>query len=320
MRSQRVHFPLRRAIIGNGYERSTLRETSTMLSRRQFHTTLGLATLSAGLTATSRTTFAAGEPAAALRVIAYNVYVCKGWPDDRALAKEAVSQGQMARRVANELALYQPDIINFSESPSEELAKEIAGYLGMHHARFPSGGKWPGTLLSKFEIVESQNTPLGYERPAELFTRHWGRGVVKLPSGEPLIVHSAHLHPDPEPTFRLPEVKAMLKSMQADLAAGRSMLLMGDLNHTPDTEEYKLWLDAGWVDTFAKVGAGDGLTIKADTPDRRIDYVMAAGPIAKTIVESRPLFEGAFRVNTADEKSFALSDHLPQLAVFGPGK
>jgi hypothetical protein len=31
----------------------------------------------------------------------------------------------------------------------------------------------------------------------------------------------------------------------------------------------------------------------------------------------RPLFEGAFRLNIADKESFALSDHLPQLAVFG---
>jgi endonuclease/exonuclease/phosphatase family metal-dependent hydrolase len=223
----------------------------------------------------------------------------------------------MARRLAMELALYEPDIINFSESPSEELVAEIAGYLGMKHVCFPSGGKWPGTLLSKYEITESANVPLGFDRPAELFTRHWGRGVVKLPNGEPLIVHSAHLFPGPDPTVRLQEIKAMLTSMQSDLAAGRSMLLIGDLNHGPDTEEYKLWLDAGWIDTFAQVGKGDGLTIKADQPQYRIDYVMATGPLAKQILESRPLFEGAFRVNLADEQSYALSDHLPQLAVFG---
>ena len=29
------------------------------------------------------------------------------------------------------------------------------------------------------------------------------------------------------------------------------------------------------------------------------------------------MFEGAFRLNTADPAAFALSDHLPQLAVFG---
>ena len=108
----------------------------------------------------------------------------------------------------------------------------------------------------------------------------------------------------------------MQGAMKPDLEAGRSMLLIGDLNHSPDTEEYKLWIVAGWVDTFAKVGKGKGLTIKADIPKWRIDYVMAAGPIADRVVESRPLFVGAFRLHINDKSSFALSDHLPQLAVF----
>lgn len=252
-----------------------------------------------------------------LRVIAYNVYECTGWPKDRPLGKKATALGQMPYRFAHELALYEPDIINFSESPKEEVVQEIAQRLGMNYVRFPSGGNWPGTLLSKFEIVDAKNVPLVQgERPKDLFTRHWGQATVKLPGGDSLIVHSAHLHPSPEPDTRLREIPLMLESMKRDLAAGRSMLLIGDLNHTPDVEEYKLWIDAGWIDTFAKVGEGDGLTIKADTPDRRIDYVLAAGPIAEKVTESRPLFEGAFRVNTDDPKSFALSDHLPQLAVF----
>jgi endonuclease/exonuclease/phosphatase family metal-dependent hydrolase len=251
-----------------------------------------------------------------LRVIAYNVYKCTGWPSDRIRAKQAVAKGQMAKRLAMELALYEPDIINFSESPSEDLTKEVADRLGMKHVRFPSGGNWPGTLLTRFEFSDSQNVPLDSERPEELFTRHWGRATMKLSSGAPLIVHSAHLHPAADPTVRLREVRAMIESMKPDLAAGHSMLLIGDLNHNPDTEEYKLWIDAGWVDTFAKVGQGEGLTIRSDEPQWRIDYIMAAGPVAQNIVESRPLFEGAFRTNPADEASYALSDHLPQLAVF----
>lgn len=43
---------------------------------------------------------------------------------------------------------------------------------------------------------------------------------------------------------------------------------------------------------------------------------LGAGPIAKHVVESRPLYQGAFRLNIADQQSVALSDHLPQLAVF----
>lgn len=284
-------------------------------SRRQIMTALGVSTLSTiGLPL-----FAAqSEGRTRLRVIAYNIYAGKGWPADRALAKQAVNAGQMPRRLALELALYQPDIVNFSESPSEAFTKEVAEYLGMHHVRFPSGGNWPGTLLSRFEIIDSENTPLGYERPKDLFTRHWGRATIQLPAREPLVVHSAHLYPVEDPTIRLKEIPAMLKSMQPDLDAGRSILLIGDLNHKPDAKEYQLWQDAGFVDTFAQVGQGEGLTFLADKPYKRIDYILAAGPIAQRLLEARPLFEGAYRLNPDDPNAFALSDHLPQFAEFSP--
>jgi len=290
------------------------------ISRRQFCATVGSAIGAAGFSLFTLPTWGQDQKPYALRVIAYNIYAGKGWPSDRPLAKKAVQSGQMARRLAMELALHNPDIVNFSESPSEAMAKEIAGYLGMHHVRFPSGGSWPGTLLSKFEILDPENVPLGYERPKALFTRHWGRGTVKLPDGETLIVHSAHLFPGADPTTRLKEIRTMLDAMKSDLASGQSMLLMGDLNHRPDTEEYKLWIDAGWTDSFAKVGQGDGLSFKSDQPKSRIDYVLAAGPIANRISESGPLYAGAFRLNVADEQAFALSDHVPQLTVFGGNK
>lgn len=232
-----------------------------------------------------------------------------------AVSQTGSCQRSIAPPLAMELALYDPDIINFRIA-SDAITQEIAGYLGMN-SPFPSGGNWPGTLLSRYEITQSQNVPLGSERPPELFTRHWGRATIQLPGGESLIVHSAHLYPVADPKVRLQEIKAMLKSMQDDLVAGRSMLLIGDLNHGPDTEEYRLWIDAGWTDTFAKVGQGSGGTIKSDIPKFRIDYVMASGPIANEIVTSRPLFEGEFRLHLADSTAFALSDHLPQLAVFG---
>jgi endonuclease/exonuclease/phosphatase family metal-dependent hydrolase len=281
------------------------------ISRRQFCGTVG-----AGLSV-ANTNMLADEPSAnSLRVIAYNIFGLSGWPHQRNLARQAVTKGQMAKRLAMELALHEPDIINFSESPKEELTKEVAALLGMNHVRFPGGGNWPGTLLSRYEIVDSQDAPMNGERPRELFTRHWGRATIKLLNGVPLIVHSAHLYPTADATNRLREIQAMIDSMKPDLDAGRSMLLIGDLNHGPDTEEYRLWIDAGWVDTFARVGKGNGATIKSDIPKWRIDYVMAAGSISDRVLESRPLLEGAFRLNINDKRSFALSDHLPQLAVF----
>ncbi|TWT67552.1 endonuclease/exonuclease/phosphatase family protein [Allorhodopirellula solitaria] len=281
------------------------------ISRRQFCSTIG-----AGLALANHTLIAADSQSPPLRVIAYNIFGLRGWPHDRPRAQQAVTQRQMARRLAMELALHQPDIVNFSESPREELTKEVAEILGMNHVRFPSGGNWPGTLLSKTQVNESQNVPVQGGRPKELFTRHWGRATITLPGEENLIVHSAHLYPTREPTVRLKEIRAMIESMKPDIDAGRSMLLIGDLNHGPDTEEYRLWMDAGWVDTFSAAGEGDGLTFLADVPDRRIDYIMACGPIADRVLESKPLFEGNFRLNVDDATSFALSDHLPQAAVF----
>ena len=281
------------------------------LSRRQF-----CKGLSASLSAVGAQVWADEPVHKPLRVIAYNIFKLTGWPYQRGLAQQAVANGQMAKRLAMELALHKPDIVNFSESPSEELTKEVAELLEMNHVRFPSGGSWPGTLLSKLEITESQNAPMKGGRPQDLFTRHWGRATVNFPPRDSLIVHSAHLYPTADPTIRLREIRAMIDSMKSDLDAGQSMLLMGDLNHGPNSEEYKLWIDAGWVDTFAKVGKGEGATINSDIPKWRVDYVMAAGPIADRVVESRPLFEGAFRLNIYDKQSFALSDHLPQLAVF----
>ena len=234
-----------------------------------------------------------------------------------------VARGQIAGRIARELALYEPHVVNFSESPDEKLTREIAERLGMHHVRFPSGGDWPGTLLSKFEVLESQMRP--------------SRAVLDRPSCyAPLGTSRAQAPVRPTAhrafgAFRIPsrirrfvcEIDAMLEAMQSDLKAGGSLILMGDLNHTPDSPEYPKWREAGLVDTFAAVGANaalpanpDGKTFAADEPRVRIDYVWCAGPLARNIKSSRSLWDGAFRTNSVDDQSFALSDHVPQFAAF----
>ena len=283
------------------------------ISRRRFASLLAT---NAAVSTVGRDVTADDGQAGALRVISYNLFGGTGWPKNRVRPMRMVAEGKMADLVARELAGHAPDLITFSESPDEKVTRRIADQLGMNHVRFPSGGRWPGTMLSRLEIIEAQDVPLDRDRPKELFTRHWGRGVVRLPNGEPLVVHSAHLFPTADPSVRSREIKMMIASMKADLDADRSMLLMGDLNHGPNSAEYQFWIDAGWVDSFAEVGKGSGFTFRSDIPRWRVDYVMAAGPLSKTIVESRPLFEGAFRLRINDPQAFALSDHLPQLAVF----
>lgn len=79
--------------------------------------------------------------------------------------------GAEPRRLADELALYDPDIINFSESPDEPVVEEVGERLGMKYVYFPSGQNWLGALLTRFEIVGSKNCPVvGDERAKRLFT------------------------------------------------------------------------------------------------------------------------------------------------------
>ena len=108
------------------------------------------------------------------------------------------------------------------------------------------------------------------------------------------------------------EVLWRANEMKADLDASRSMLLIGDLNHGPDTEEYKLWIDAGFVDTFRQGWQGG----RADHQGRHSQVAdrLRHGGWADCGSDCR--IEGAFRLHIADKESFALSDHLPQLAVF----
>ncbi len=293
-------------------------DSASGVSRRQFLVTAGAACISGWMS--NGLLLNGSGPDNRLRVIAYNVYGFSGWPKDRTLAQRASEKRQIARRVALELALYEPDLVTFSESPGPSLTQEVAEQMDMYQVRFPSGGSWPGTLLSRFPISEHENVPVkGGKRPSGLFTRHWGRAAVRMPGDHNLIVHSAHLHPSDQET-RIREITAMLEAMEPALTGEQSVLLMGDLNHTPSTREYRMWKEAGWVDTFSAVGKGQGKTIKADRPGRRIDYVLAAGPIADAIISSKPLFRGAFRTNPDDPASFALSDHLPQMAEFAIGK
>ena len=260
--------------------------------------------------------------AGSLRTISYNVLACRGYNGgkDGDAAAVARMRAQIPARIALELALHKPDVVTFQESPKEAVVADIAKRMGMVYAYFRGG--FPGTVMSRFPIVQQHNCPLdqsggAMERPGDLFTRHWGKAVLLTDDGE-LVVYTAHLYPGPDgDERRLREVPLMLAAMREDIESGRSMILQGDLNHTPQADEYKSWVDAGLQDSYAVKGAGQPLTIPSTTPRTRIDYVWTHGPLSDRLRECRVLFEGGFRTNPEDSTSVALSDHIPVLAVFG---
>lgn len=296
-------------------ERMLAQDSQPMQTRRDFLKT-ALAATAVQWTAPSGPLWAADAGARRFRTITYNVLKCQGYavtPEAKPFLKAAAAQ--VPTRLALELALYEPDLITFQEGPPENVLAMIAEQLGMHHAFFAGG--WHGAVLSKIEIVEPKNCPLVSwgERPKELFTRHWGRAVLRTPGGD-LTLFSAHLHPS-DAAVRAREISEMLKVMTPSLEKGGPVILQGDLNHTPTGPEYARWREAGLVDAFDRKAAGTPeFSANSHTPTKRIDYVWTSRSLAQRGRDCRILHERAFRTCSEDPKSVALSDHIPVMADF----
>ena len=247
--------------------------------------------------------------------ISYNVYQFDGYPvtdDTKPFLKDR--RQQMSDRMALELELYKPHIITFQEAPEEQEVKKVAEKLGMNYAYFPGG--YPGALLSKFEIVSSQNCPLiSMKSPGDLFSRHWGKATLKSPTEE-IELYSIHMHPSND-AIRKREVNEILQVINKDMSEGKKIIFQGDFNHEPIQDEYAMWKEAGLMDCFAEKGVEQRNTIKSVFPKRTVDYIWINKKLEDRLLRCKVLFEGNFRTNPMDARSIALSDHLPVMAEFG---
>ena len=237
--------------------------------------------------------------------------------------RNRLGRGQIVERLALELQLYQPDIICIQEAWSEELVARLAAKLKMSFVYFPGGTKmkgWDegisGALLTRYEVHDKTSFPIvsWMERPEHLFTRFWGSARLTTRSG-PLTVYAAHLHPG-DANIRIREINETLNVMKRDLEENSSVLLMGDLNHEPDTDEYSLLSASRLIDSFALKGDGFSLTWPSINPEMHIDYIWSSGPVADRLSSCRVLYEGGFRTYDDDPGYLALSDHLPVMATF----
>ena len=289
------------------------------MNRRMFLATSSVAGIT---TLVSRATASLGMPESrsshepkSFRTITYNILAARGYPvRNENKSRLEGARKRMAERFALELAVYDPDLVTFQESPSENVVAQIAKHLGTHYVYFQGG--FPGSVLTKHKIVDSTNRPAAsdQELPIELFSRHWGRANLDV-NGSNLIVYTAHLHPGDD-ALRLRECDAMLVAMKEDLQSGNNVILQGDLNDSPGSPMYQRLQQAGMQDAFAAKGKGAGLTCSSNNLRWRIDYVWSIGPISKSIRECRVLAEGPFIDHPNDPAGFALSDHLPVLAEY----
>jgi endonuclease/exonuclease/phosphatase family metal-dependent hydrolase len=114
---------------------------------------------------------------------------------------------------------------------------------------------WDNTFLPRFE---------GHEQRGLLRARVVVRGV-------PLLVYNTHLQHNnaAERVEQATAIKSLIGTPNA------SVILLGDLNATPNTPEITTLVD-DLVDAWEQAGVGDGHTIPSEDPNRRIDYVLTS--------------------------------------------
>lgn len=152
--------------------------------------------------------------------------------------------------------------------------------------------QYGNAILSSYPITSWSNALL----PLLPGTEQRGLLMATLDvDGTPLNAYSTHLQHDSQDA-RLAQVAAISDHLATSNA---SVLLLGDLNATPDAPEIETMVDE-LTDSWVEAGVGDGYTYSTTNPSVRIDYVLTSSDIATRTAA----------VVTSDS-----SDHLPVVAT-----
>ncbi len=252
----------------------------------------------AGSLAAADTVLVTEPPAPAVfRVMTYNIHHGEGL--DR-----KVDLDRIAKLVKSEKA----DIVALQEvdkgterTKRRDFPAEFAALTGMscvfsnnfHY----QGGEYGNAIVTRFPVKSATNTLYRMLRPGEQ------RGALQLVldvEGHELVIMVTHIDVRPDDMERLANAEEIRSLFQR--CGARPVVLCGDFNDIPGSRTHaKIARD--FTDSWSIAGSGDGFTIPAEKPRKRIDYIWVSNP--KTI---KPL---KLWVPKSDG-----SDHLPVVGEF----
>lgn len=232
-----------------------------------------------------------------LRIMTYNIHHGAGLDGKVDLLRIAEL---IQREDADIVALQEVDK-GVARTVRRDLPAELAALTGMtcvFRNNFPyQGGEYGNAVLTRFPVVRVTNTP--YQRLRADEPRGLLQLVLNVQGGE-LVFMNTHLDYQADDAERWSNVSE-IETVMNQYPDG-PLILCGDFNTTPDSRVCRR-LGERFDDTWALVGQGDGFTIPAQQPNRRIDYIWVAKD--KSLVPSKAW------VPQSDA-----SDHLPVVAEF----
>jgi endonuclease/exonuclease/phosphatase family metal-dependent hydrolase len=234
----------------------------------------------------------AQERAVKLKVLSYNIHI--GNPP----SQPGVTDLSGIAKVINEsdadlVALQEVDVYTNRSGKDLDQAQELAKLTDRHYYFAKTidhdGGKYGIAVLSKFPIVKKESHFLPIAEGVRCEQRAVAIVTVEIEKG--VFLDFATTHFDLTPQTRMLQSAFIIDLVQK---RNRPLLLGGDFNATPNTEEIRL-LDS----YFKRSAVPNGFTIPVGNPTREIDFVMYA-PESNFKVERHEVIEEHFA-----------SDHLP---------
>jgi len=212
------------------------------------------------------------------------------------------------QRIADLIKREQADIVALQEvdkgvqrTAQRDFPAELAALTGMtcifsNNYHF-QGGEYGNAVLTRFPVKRWTNRHYKMLRPGEQ------RGLLQVVlgvHGRELVFMDTHIDYRADDTERLANADELFQAVQP--FKGRPMILCGDFNDTPGSRTHQKIAQA-FVDAWAAAGTGDGFTIPAQKPRKRIDYIWTSND---SLIEALRLWVPASEA----------SDHLPVVGEF----
>jgi endonuclease/exonuclease/phosphatase family metal-dependent hydrolase len=232
-----------------------------------------------------------------LRVMTYNIHHGEGL--DRKVDLQ---------RIADLIKHEQADIVALQEvdkgvqrTAKRDCPAELAALTGMtcvfsNNYHF-QGGEYGNAVLTRFPVKRWTNRHYKMLRPGEQ------RGLLQIVldvHGRELVFLDTHVDFRGDDTERLLNADEIAEAIQP--YRGRPMILCGDFNDTPESRTCQK-LAQQFTDTWKAAGAGDGFSIPAEKPRKRIDYIWTS---------KEPAIQ-ALKIWVPESEA---SDHRPVVAEF----
>lgn len=211
------------------------------------------------------------------------------------------------KRIADLITRERADLVGLQEvdkgvqrTQGRDFPAELAGLTGMtcifsNNYHF-QGGDYGNAILTRFAVKSWTNRHYAMSRAGE--QRGLLQVVVEV-GGRDVSFLNTHVDFRGDDSERLQNVRQLKEWLAAEPA--RPLLLCGDFNDTPGSRTCQT-LAEFLKDAWVEAGSGDGFSIPAEKPRKRIDYIWHSRtglvPVRLRVLQSEA------------------SDHLPVLGDF----